>query len=208
MQFFSKGMFSLCYHDCVSREQGSGVFLSHMLLDDSYVISATEMSMLIFFFFLQRKTLNEISIHSSSFFLSSLPSLVLSFSPHPRPPILPTSSSTIQEQREHPGPLLGGQRPSLPEARYSSAPLGSLPAGPQHAWHDDEDAVWVQGPLRRHEEEWVRRTLWHPFALVAVEATAVSPLVAKYTGTYLKRQATSAWLRRPKAKPPLSCSFV
>lgn len=50
MQFFSNGMFSLCYNDCVSREQGSGVFLSHMRLDDSYVISATEMSMLIFFF--------------------------------------------------------------------------------------------------------------------------------------------------------------
>lgn len=57
MQFFSNGMFSLSYHDCVSREQGGGVFLSHMRLDDSYVINSTEMSKLIFFFLPQKKNI-------------------------------------------------------------------------------------------------------------------------------------------------------
>lgn len=95
-------------------------------------------------------------------FLSSLPI-------HPSP-----SSHLVQEQCERTGPLLGGERPGLPEACYPPAPLSSLPAGPQHAWHDDEDAVWHQGPLRRDEEEWVRHTLWHPFA-PTLEATPVSP---------------------------------
>lgn len=68
----------------------------------------------------------------------------------------------FQEQCERAGPLLGGERPGLSEAGYQPAPLSSLPAGTQHAWHDDEDAVRRQGPLRRDEKEWVRHTLWNP----------------------------------------------
>lgn len=78
--------------------------------------------------------------------LTRLPSSPLS-------PLFPLSPLVVQEQRERTGPLLGGERPGLPEACYLPAPLGSLPAGPQHARHDDEDAVRSQGPLCRDEEE-------------------------------------------------------
>lgn len=117
MQFFSNGMFSLCYHDCVSREQGGGVFLSHMRLDDSYVINSTEMSKLIFVFFLKRKTLNEISIHSSSFFLSSLPSLIPRPSPFfPSPP--PFHPSDLLPH--HPGAAWASRTPSRRSATRPS----------------------------------------------------------------------------------------
>lgn len=102
MQFFSNGMFSLCYNDCVSREQGSGVFLSHLRLDDSYVISATEMSMLIFFFLPQKKNI-EWNIHTFIFFLFILPSI-------PRPLLFPSTPPF------HPSDLL----PHRPGAAWAS----------------------------------------------------------------------------------------
>lgn len=126
-------------------------------------------------------------IHPCTFspsLLSSLP-----FHPSPFPlfllPALPSSPLHIQEQCERPGPLLRGERPGLPEACHPTAPLSSLPAGPQHAWHDDEDAVWFQGPLRWDEEEWVRRMLWHPFTPL-VGATPVSPNLKTFWDSFKK----------------------